>query len=115
VSKNKTVSSAFHIRNHQDNKQLKFCLDQQQTIKYEPTPEYLGINLDSSLTFKHHIEQLKSKSQLEWPWLNDWLAQNGEHPTELLEYLLWPWYMLHLNTAHQSGVVAHTRTKLTWC
>ena len=61
LSKNKTVSSALHIRSHQVNKQLKLCLDQQQTTKYEPTPKYLGINLDRSLTLKHHIEQLKSE------------------------------------------------------
>jgi len=59
--KNKIVSSAFHIRNHQINKQLKIWLDQQQTMKYEATPKYLGINWDRSLTFKHHIEQLKSE------------------------------------------------------
>jgi len=41
LSKNKTVSFVFHIRNHQVNKQLKICLDQQQTIKYEPTQKIL--------------------------------------------------------------------------
>jgi len=54
-----TISSALHIRNHQ-NEQIKFYLDQQQ-IKYEPIPKYLGINLDRSLSFKYHIEHLKSK------------------------------------------------------
>jgi len=47
--------------NHHTYKQLKIWLDEQQTIKYEPAPKYLGINLNRSLTFKHHIEQLKSK------------------------------------------------------
>jgi len=38
-------------------------LDQQQIFTFESTPIYLGINLDRSLAFKYHIEQLKGKSQ----------------------------------------------------
>jgi len=93
--RNKTISSAFHVRNHQVNKQLKICVDQQQIIKYEPTPKCLGINMDRSLTFKYHIEQLKCKVSATLAeekslshWLSDWLAQNGEHLTEVLEFLL---------------------------
>ena len=58
IIKKKTVSSAYHISNHQVKKQVKNCLYQQKIIKYELTAKYLGINLDRSLTFKHHIEHL---------------------------------------------------------
>ena len=61
ISIDKTVSSVFHIKNHLAKLPLKVCMDQGTTLKFEPTPKYLGVRLDRSLTFNKHINELKCK------------------------------------------------------
>jgi hypothetical protein len=56
----KTVSSVFHLNNAKAGQalHLNFC---QQGLKHDPTPCYLGVTLDRSLTFKPHTTKLKNK------------------------------------------------------
>ena len=61
ISMDKTVSSVFHIKNHLAKLPLKVCAGPGTTLKFEPTPKYLGVRLDRSLTFKKHISELKCK------------------------------------------------------
>ena len=61
LSVNKTVASVFHLRNHKANYKLKIKLDDSSLLKFETNPKYLGVCLDRSLTFKSHINHLKSK------------------------------------------------------
>ena len=58
LSHTKTVTSAFHLNNREakrelnvynNGKRLPFCL----------IPTYLGVKLDRSLTFRHHLEALR--------------------------------------------------------
>ena len=58
LSHTKTVTSAFHPNNREaklnvynNGKRLPFC----------PVPTYLGVKLDRSLTFRHHLEALHKK------------------------------------------------------
>ena len=60
LSHTKTVMTAFHLNNREakrefngynNGKRLPFC----------PVPTYLGVKLDRSLTFRHHLEALRKK------------------------------------------------------
>ena len=55
----KSVSSIFHLRNHLAQNQLQVHL-RGNSIPFDPTPRYLGVTLDWSLTFHQHIEKLKN-------------------------------------------------------
>ena len=50
LSHTKTVTAAFHL-NNREARLLPFC----------PTPTYLGVKLDRSLTFRHHLVALRKK------------------------------------------------------
>ena len=58
LSHTKTMTAAFHLNNREAKRDLKvynngrlFC----------PTPTYLGVKLDRSLTFRHHLVALRKK------------------------------------------------------
>ena len=54
LSHTKTVMAAFHLNNREvynNGRLLPFC----------PTPTYLGVKLDRSLTFRHHLVALRKK------------------------------------------------------
>ena len=59
-STSKSVSSVFHLRNHLAQYELKTHLSG-DLLPFEPSPRYLGVTLDCSLTFRHHLERLKNK------------------------------------------------------
>ena len=46
----KTVSSLFHLDNHQSDRKLKIIVDNKQ-LPADPFPKYLGITLDRTLTY----------------------------------------------------------------
>jgi hypothetical protein len=56
----KTEVCCFHLVNNQKNRKLKVVFNE-TTIKHNYSPTYLGVTLDSSLTFKLHIEKLQQK------------------------------------------------------
>ena len=58
---NKTVSSTFHLKNHRPNYRPKIYFNNQQLLRTEANPKYLGVSLDRTLTFKHHLDHLKRK------------------------------------------------------
>ena len=60
LSTSKSVSSVFHLRNHLAHYELKVHLSG-DLLPFEPYPRYLGITLDRSLTYRHHLEKLKNK------------------------------------------------------
>jgi hypothetical protein len=59
-SATKTVSSVFHLNNANANRELCILLSGQQ-IKHDPTPTYLGVTLDRSLTFYNHQKKTAAK------------------------------------------------------
>jgi len=61
LSTNKTVSSVFYLKSHFANFQPKVYLENRQLIRSEINLKYLGVLLDRTLSFKHNIDQLKSK------------------------------------------------------
>ena len=54
VSHTKTVAVAFHLNNREAKRELKVYNDD-RLLPLCPTPTYLGVKLDRSLTFRHHL------------------------------------------------------------
>ena len=60
LSHTKTVTTAFHLTNREAKRELKI-FNNGKLLPYCPTPTYLGVKLDSSFTFCHHLEALRKK------------------------------------------------------
>ena len=59
LSHTKTVTAAFHLNNRECKKrELKVC-NNGRLLPFCPTPTYLGVKLDRSLTFRHHLVALR--------------------------------------------------------
>ena len=56
----KTVTAAFHLNNREAKRELK-VYNNSRLLPFCPTPTYLGIKLDRSLTFRHHLVALRKK------------------------------------------------------
>ena len=60
LSNTKTVTAAFHLHNRETKRELNVYNNGNLLPPY-PVPTYLGVKLDRSLTFRHHIEALCKK------------------------------------------------------
>ena len=60
LSHTKTVTAAFHLNNREAKRELK-VYNNGRLLPFCPTPTYLGIKLDRSLTFRHHLVALRKK------------------------------------------------------
>ena len=60
LSHTKTVTAAFHLNNREAKLELKVC-NNSRLLPFCPTPTYLGVKLDRSLTFRHHLVALCKK------------------------------------------------------
>ena len=60
LSHTKTVTAAFHLNNREAKRELK-VYNNGRLLPLYPTPTYLGIKLDRSLTFRHHLVALRKK------------------------------------------------------
>ena len=56
----KTVTAAFHLNNREAKRELK-VYNNGRLLPFCPTPTYLGVKLDRSLTFRHHLVALCKK------------------------------------------------------
>jgi hypothetical protein len=56
----KTVSSVLHLHNARADKELKVVMDKQH-LRHDPNPVYLGVTLDRTLSFKHHLQKTAGK------------------------------------------------------
>ena len=54
LSHTKTVTTAFHLNNREAKRELKI-FNNGKLLPCCPTPTYLGVKLDRSLTFRHHL------------------------------------------------------------
>ena len=54
LSHTKTVTTAFHLNNREVECELK-VYNNDRLLPFCPTPTYLGVKLDRSLTFRHHL------------------------------------------------------------
>ena len=60
LSHTKTVTAAFHLNNREAKRELK-VYNNGGLLPFCPTPTYLGVKLDKSLTFRHHLVALRKK------------------------------------------------------
>ena len=60
LSHTKTVTEAFHLNNREAKLELK-VYNNGRLLPFCPTPTYLGVKLDRSLTFRHHLMALRKK------------------------------------------------------
>ena len=60
LSHTKTVTAAFHLNNQEAKRELK-VYNNGRLLPFCPTPSYLGVKLDRSLTFCHHLVELRKK------------------------------------------------------
>ena len=60
LSHTKTVTAAFHLNNREAKRELK-VYSNGRLLPFCPTPTYLGVKLDRSLTFRHHLVALRKK------------------------------------------------------
>ena len=60
LSHTKTVTAAFHLNNREAKRELK-VYNNSRLLPFCPTPTYLGVKLDRSLTFCHHLVALRNK------------------------------------------------------
>ena len=60
LSHTKTVTAAFHLNNREAKRELK-VYNNGRLLPFCPTPTYLGVKLDRSLTFRHHLVALLKK------------------------------------------------------
>ena len=60
LSHTKTVTAAFHLNNQVAKRELK-VYNNNGLLPFCPTPTYLGVKLDRSLTFHRHLVALRKK------------------------------------------------------
>ena len=60
LSHTKTVTAAFHLNNREAKRELK-VYNNSRLLPFCPTPTYLGVKLDRSLKFRHHLMALRKK------------------------------------------------------
>ena len=63
LSHTKMVTAAFHLNNREAKRELK-VYNNGRLLPFCPTPTYLGVKLDRSLTFHHHLVALCKKISL---------------------------------------------------
>ena len=60
LSHTKTMMTAFHLNNREAKRELNIY-NNGKRLPFCPVPTYLGVKLDRSLTFRHHLEALHKK------------------------------------------------------
>ena len=60
LSHTKTVTTAFHLNNREAKRELNIY-NNGKRLPFCAVPTYLGVKLDRSLTFCHHLEALRKK------------------------------------------------------
>ena len=79
----KTVSSVFHLDNFSASKQLSFYLNEQR-LKHDPHPVYLGVMMDRSLTFQDHTNKMTAKARTRNNFLNKLVGSTWSANTKTL-------------------------------
>ena len=64
LSNTKTITAAFYLNNREAKCALN-VYNNGNLLPPCPVPMYLGVNLDRSLTFRHHLEALRKKLSIQ--------------------------------------------------
>ena len=60
LSHTKTLTAAFHLNNREAKREFK-VYNNNRLLPFCPSNTYLGVKLDRSLTFRHHLVALRKK------------------------------------------------------
>ena len=60
LSHAKTVMAVFHLHNRETKRELK-VKNNGKILSFFPVPTYLDVELDRTLTYRHHLEALRKK------------------------------------------------------
>ena len=110
-SHTKTVTATFHLNNREAKRELK-VYNNGRLLLFCPTPTYLGVKLDRSFTFRHHLVALCKKLSSHVTLLRRLVGSGGAGAKTLCKATL----SLVYSTAeycHQSGVTVLTLASST--
>ena len=107
----KTVSAAFHL-NHKDSNGMLSVFVYNKRLGFQATTTYLGVNLDRTLTFRQHLENMKVKVTSRVSFIRRLLVPNGELQPRPYASLHTHWLSLLPSIASQSG--AGEPTQKSW-
>ncbi|KAJ3584496.1 hypothetical protein NHX12_014991 [Muraenolepis orangiensis] len=60
LSVGKSVAAAYHLSTREARRELEVRVDN-KCLEVQQAPEYLGVCLDRTLSFKQHLEEVKAK------------------------------------------------------
>ena len=63
LSETKTMTAAFHLNNREAKRELNVKIDG-KVLPFSPVPTYLGVKLDRTLTFRHHLQALTAQETI---------------------------------------------------
>ena len=112
LSNTTTVTAVFHLNNKEDKRELN-VYSNGNLLPPCPVLTYLGVELDRSLTFRHHFEALRKKLSTRVALLRHLWDPDGVQVPRHSASLLFPWSTSSLSTAHQFGVVVRILASLT--
>ncbi|KAJ3583260.1 hypothetical protein NHX12_032738 [Muraenolepis orangiensis] len=60
LSTGKTVAAAYHLCNREAKRELSVSVDNKR-LEHQLAPNYLGVRLDRTLSYKQHLEEVRAK------------------------------------------------------
>lgn len=61
LSMGKTMSAAYHLYNREAKRELDMYVGN-YGLEFEQASKYLGVRLDQTLSYKHHLDKVKAKT-----------------------------------------------------
>ena len=110
LSHTKTVTAAFHLNNRKAKRELK-VYNNSRLLPFCPTPTYLGVKLDRSLTFRHHLVALRKKLSSRVTLLRRLVGSGWGAGTKILRIATLS--LVYSTAVRQSGVAVLTLASLT--
>ena len=112
LNNTKTVTAAFHLNNIEAKRELN-VYNNGNLLQPRPVPTYLEIKLDRSLTFRHHLEDLRKKLSTQVAQLRQLAGSGWGAGAKTCVSLLFFWSTPRLSTAHRFGVIVLILASLT--
>ena len=107
LSHTKTVTTAFHLNNREAKRELN-VYNNGKRLPFFPVPTYLGVKLDRSLTFRHHLEALRKKLTTRVALMRRLAGSGWGAGAKTLRTAALSLVYSTGNTVHQFGVAVHT-------
>ena len=102
---------AFHLNNREAKHELSLYNDG-NLLPSCPVHTYLGVKLNRSLTFRHHLQALRKKLSTRVALLRRLAGSGWDAGAKTLRIAALSWSTPPLSTAHQFGVVVRILASL---